>query len=290
MSRLLSHLLVLCLLCFSINSFAEQNYLVKQVKQLPKIDGSGDDIIWSTAKTIELIDTIAKHKLYFSALHNGKSIAIKVRYPDDKANLEHKTLIWDKVSSRYKAGSKREDTMVLKWAMNPFFTDISLSSNSSYQADIWFWKSYRTDPMGYADDKIQIYSKIPKSKATRLRSKNSSLFFLQRKGDQGNSSYTTNVLMDKKNLQESRYIHRQPSGSRADIKAKGKWQNGEWIIEFLRKLDTGYSDDVRLVLGETVLLALSRYEVAGRKADNKLEQPLFGSGEIGELIKLTIEK
>jgi len=283
-------LLVFCLLCYSITSFAEQNYQVKQVKQLPKIDGSGDDVIWSSAKTIELTDTIAKHKLYFSALHNGESIAIKVRYPDKQANTEHKTLVWDETSSRYKAGPKREDAMVLKWPINPFFTDISLSSNSSYQADIWYWKSYRTDPMGYADDKIQIYSKIPKSKSTRLRSKNNSLFFLQRKGDQGNSSYTTNVLMDKKNPQESRYIHRKPTGSRADIKAKGKWQNGEWTIEFLRKLDTGNIDDIRLVLGKTVLLGLSRYEIAGRKADNQLEQPLFGSGEIGELIMLTIEK
>jgi len=286
----MSRLLVFCLLCYSVNIWAEQNYLVKHVKQLPIIDGAGDDTIWASAQKIELDDTIAKHKLYFSALHNGDSIAIKIHYPDKQANQDHKTLVWDSASSRYKASSKREDTMVLKWAMNPFYTDISLSSNSSYQADIWFWKAFRTDPMGYADDKIHIYSKIPKSKATRLHSKNNSLFFLQRKGDQGNSSYTTNVLMEKKKQQESRYIHRQPSGSRADVKAKGKWHKGEWTIEFLRKLDTGHSDDIHLILGETVMLGLSRFEVAGRKVDNQLEQPFYGSGEIGEIIQLTIEK
>jgi hypothetical protein len=58
----------------------------------------------------------------------------------------------------------------------------------------------------------------------------------------------------------------------------------------MRKLSTGYNEAVQWVLGKTALLGLPRYEIAGRTIDNKLEQPMFGSGEVGELIKLYLEK
>jgi len=58
----------------------------------------------------------------------------------------------------------------------------------------------------------------------------------------------------------------------------------------MRKFRNGYNEADQLVLGETALFGLSRYEIAGRKIYNKLEQQMFGSGEVGELIKLYLEK
>lgn len=265
------------------------SYRVKHVDSLPVIDGLGEDEIWLKNQELVVQDIVANHNLYFSAVHNGEAIAIKIRFPDETENLEHKALLWDEASSSYQIGPKREDTMVLKWAMNSLYDDLKLNSNSSYQADIWYWKAFRTDPVGFADDKYQTYSRIPKNKSKRLRSKDGALFFLQRRGDSGSSTYKTNILIDKVAAEEPNFIHRQPDGSRADIKAKGKWQANEWTVEFMRKLDTGYKDDVSLVVGETALLGLSRYEIAGRKPNNTLEQPFFGSGEVGELIRLHLE-
>ncbi len=36
----------------------------------------------------------------------------------------------------------------------------------------------------------------------------------------------------------------EPRGSIADVRAKGIWQNGRWVLEMARKLDTGHDDDV----------------------------------------------
>lgn len=282
-------LIFIMLLC-SCNAWAVLDYQAKRVDVLPLIDGTGNDEQWQQAQNVVVKDAVAGHKLHFSALHDGVSIAVKIQFPDATENREHKTLLWNDKSSSYKTGPKREDTLLLKWAISPLAKDLTLSSNEPYLADIWFWKSFRTDPMGYADDKYQIYSKVANKKANRFRSKNGSLFFLQRRGDNGKSAYQTRILSGKHGDTEQKYSHRQPEGSRADIKAKGIWRDGVWTVEFLRKLNTGYSNDIILNTETAVLLGLSRYEIAGRKPDTNLEIPLYGSGEVGELIKFHLEK
>ena len=257
---------------------------------MPLIDGKAADKQWSKIGEVAINDVIAGHEIYFSAIHDGDNIAVKIRYPDETENREHKTLEWDASASSYRTGSKREDTIVLKWPLSPLSKNIRLDSDEPYHADIWYWKSFRTDPLGYADDKYQIYSKSPSKKASRLRSIDGSLFYLQRKGDTGSSAYQTRLILEKNNLKEPKYEHRQPTGSRGDIKAKGLWQNGSWTIEFSRKLNTGNSDDIKLIPGEEYLLGLSRYEIAGRKPNNTIQEPYFGAGEVGELIKLFISK
>lgn len=280
---------LLALMC-SNSVFAQVSYPVKLVKAMPIIDGDGADTQWNEISEVKVKDVVANHDLFFSAVHDGENIAIRIRFPDATENREHKTLVWNEAESIYKTGPKREDTMVMKWPVNRLNENITLDSNQPYQADIWYWKSFRTDPLGYADDKHQIYSKAPNKKATKLRAKDGTLFFLQRKGDAGSSTYKTRIILEKTNNEVAKYDHRQPSGSRADIKAKGGWKDGFWTVEFLRKLKTGNGDDIQLEINQQALVGLSRYEIAGRKPDNTIDEPLFGSGEIGKLIRLSFEQ
>ena len=76
------------------------------------------------------------------------------------------------------------------------------------------------------------------------------------------------------------YTSRQPNGSRADVRAKGEWRDGVWTVEFARKLVTNHSDDIQFDLDRVYRFGVSRYEIAGRKRNPKLEQPWFGAGEI----------
>ena len=268
---------------------AQDDYQVKHVETMPIIDGDSSDSQWKGIPEFKVQDIVAKHELYFSAVHDGENIAIKIRYPDKTENREHKTLVWSENESIYKTGPKREDTIVLKWPLNLLNENIRLDSNEPYQADIWYWKSFRTDPVGFADDKHQIYSKVPNKKATRLRSQDGSLFFLQRKGDAGKSTYKTKIILEKTADEVPKYDHQEPTGSRSDIKAKGTWTEGYWTIELQRKLITGHSDDVQLDKNNQAVVGLSRFEIAGRKPDMAIEEPLFGSGEIGQLIRLSFE-
>ena len=47
-----------------------------------------------------------------------------------------------------------------------------------------------------------------------------------------------------------------------------------------RKLVTNHSDDIQFDLDRVYRFGVSRYEIAGRKRNPKLEQPWFGAGEI----------
>jgi len=176
--------------------------------------------------------------------------------------------------------------MVVKWSMELIPIDLSISGDDPYRADIWYWKAYRTDHAGYADDKHQIYSDISLPKGQRLFSKNGNTFYLLRKGDQGQAAYKGSTPIGYQKDKLPGYILRNPSGSRADVHAKGKWNNGFWSVEFSRKLVTGHDDDIALDVTQNYRFGVSHYEIAGRKTDPHIEIPKFGSGEISEHLVL----
>jgi hypothetical protein len=114
--------------------------------------------------------------------------------------------------------------------------------------------------------------------------------FLRRKGDKGKSAYKSILYVDFSGDKIPQYEHRNPSESRADVKAKGIWSNNEWIIEFSRNLKTEQDDDVQFDLSEIYFFGVSRYEVAGLKPNPKLSQPLYGAGDVSDRIFLTFSK
>ncbi len=112
---------------------------------------------------------------------------------------------------------------------------------------------------------------------------------LIRKGDSGTPAYKSEIPVKYDSDIVHRFISQAPTGSRADIKAKGKWKNGIWTIEFGRALDTGNSDDIRFELNNNYQFGVSRYEIGGRKPNPELDQPLYGSGDISEIITLVFQ-
>jgi hypothetical protein len=110
--------------------------------------------------------------------------------------------------------------------------------------------------------------------------------YLIRKGDSGTPAYKDTLYTDYKGDKLPRYTNPTPTGSRADTKAKGVWSDGKWTIEFARALHTGNGDDIQFDTSKSYLFGVSRHEVAGRPLDPKLDQPLFGSGDISEDLKL----
>ena len=168
--------------------------------------------------------------------------------------------------------------------------DISINSNMGYKADVWYWKAFRTDPTGYADDKCHIYTKESSSKAKKRISKNGKQFYLVRHGDKGTPAYNPIIHIVRYGDRENSYSHREPTGSRADVQAKGNWINNVWTIEFARDLDTGHADDVRFSLNRQYQFGVSRYETAGTKPIKGSNNPMHGAGEISQPIILTFTK
>lgn len=267
---------------------ADQTLICAFSDTAPRIDGRLDDPVWATTTEIVTRDSVADIEHRLRCAWDGKRVYLLASYPDADENRQHKTLHWQADEQRYVIGPEREDTLVLKWNLEPFPVDLSVSSDDNYHADIWFWKAVRTDPGGYADDKLQIYSTEHLDDATLLLSKQFRQFYLVRKGDPGRSAYQQIIPLAYLGDAVAPYQQREPQGSRGDIQARGHWQDGVWTVEFARDLITQDPDDIAFIQGQDMQFGISRYEIAGRQPDPTLQIPLYGSGDIGETLYLRL--
>ncbi len=274
----------------SVFCYGAQTIEAKKVDKSPVIDGSGSDSLWTRANEYTVYDEVANISMTLKAVYTDTGIFFLASYPDPNESITQKTWVWNKDMKTYKTGSDREDMFVFKWNMEAGPVDLSLKSDNDYMADIWFWKACRTDPVGYADDKYQRYSSIEVPKAMQLTSKTGRTFYLLRKGDSGTSAYQNTLYGVYKGDKMSKYTNVLPAGSRADVKAKGIWSGGRWTIEFARALKTGNTDDIQFNTSKSYLFGVSRYEIAGRKPNPKVDQPLYGSGDVSEKLTLIFGK
>lgn len=279
------------LLCCTISTItcAEQKLIAGKIDQSPEIDGLDKEQFWQKLSGITVHDIVANIDIELKAAHNGEYIYFLASYPDKDESRLHRALVWKEDDKTYQNGPTREDVLVIKWGMTGLETDLSLSADKPYRADIWYWKAHRTDHAGYADDKIQYYAATRNKKSLLLISKSGKIFHLLRKGDAGESAYSPKLQDSYTENTVPKYNLREPQGSRADVRAKGSWVDGRWTIEFARKLQTGNSDDLQMETVGSYRFGVSRYEIAGRKPEPESDTPMFGSGEVGELILLSFE-
>jgi hypothetical protein len=265
---------------------ADQRLVAVKVERPPVTDGRDDDAAWARAQAVTTIDAVADIPLTLKAVYTEGAIYFLVQYPDATENREHKTMLWDQAAERYRIGPKREDTFIFKWNLSAGSIDLRVSGHTPHRADIWYWKAYRTDHGRYADDKMHIFEITAIPRSQKILSDTGHSFYLYRPGDEGDPAYRAIVHDKYEGDQAARYDFSQPSGSRADIRAKGEWKEGSWTIEFARPLDTGHADDIQFRIDGSYLFGVSRYEIAGRKRDPTIEQPDFGRGDVGEPLVL----
>ena len=253
----------------------------------PVIDGQIDKS-WDKATEVSVTDKIEKTTIYIKSICSKDQIYFLVRYKDKTENRHHKRFIWDKNLEMYKHGPTKEDSFIFKWPISQSVDDFSLKATSPYIADIWYWKAFRTDPKGYADDKRHIYSdtKLAKARSIILGKK---IFYLSRPGDEGQSSYKSLIPTEKTNQEIDSYAHRSPTLSRADVKAKGVHKDGMWTIEFSRALNTGHFDDIKFERKNSYKFGVSLNEIAGAKPDPNSQNPNYGAGEVSDTINLIID-
>lgn len=278
--------IVLAAFSFIRESRSDQVLTAEKVAKAPVVDGKSNDPAWSRAKAIVTHDKQAGIDITLKAVYTDKRIFFLVSFPDPDESREHKCWTWDKKMKMYRQGLTREDVFVIKCNLLPVPVDLSIYSDSPYEADIWFWKACRTDPAGYADDKIQRLSpeKLPKSRP--VKSKSGKTMYLQRLMDGGKAPYKTTFYTEYKGDNLPHFEPQIPSESHADIRAKGVWKNGRWTVEFGRDLITGNKDDIQFDTAAKYRFGVSRYEMAGRPPEPESTQPLYGTGDISENLTL----
>ena len=188
------------------------------------LDGVADETAWSKAPDTSTEDPVSGIVLTLKALYTDEDVFLLVSYPGDDESRDHKTMYWDESIETYKTGPSREDTLVFKWSMQIEPVDLTLSSDTPYRADIWYWKANRTDHAGYADDKMHVYETTDSPDARQVVSKSGKTFYLERPGDQGSSAYAANAYGEFAGDEVPKYMPREPTGSRGDVQAKGHWK------------------------------------------------------------------
>lgn len=268
------------------NAFADQRVIAARTESAPVVDGKDDETAWEKAQTITTKDKIANIDMTLKAAYTDTHLFLLVQFPDPDESRTHKSWVWDKAEELYKVGNDREDACVFKWALDPEISDLSVHADKGYQADVWFWKACRTGAAGYADDKIQTLMSQPTEDSVGVTSISGNNMFLLREADSGEAAYKTHMPLDFEEEKVPRFVSSRPSGSRSDVKAKGRWKEGVWTVEFSRALKTPDHKDVQLDLTQSYVFGISRYEIAGRKPNPKLSQPLYGSGDTNEMLTL----
>jgi len=278
------------LLSFGVTNmaFARQSFVSINVDTPPIIDGEINEQVWLNIKPISIKDQASGALISLRSVYSDDKIYFSVLFRDKAENLLHKPWIWDKDKEAYETGDHREDTFVFKWNMTDKNVDLSNFSDDNYKADVWYWKANRTNPAGYADDKHQELSDSPSKESTELENKTGKERHLARRCDSGRPAYKELKPAELTETLIDRYPQSTPEGSRADVKAQGKWQNGFWIIEFERKLDTGNNDDVQFDIFKEYLLGVSIFSLYGRPHDPNSPN-LYGRGRISEPLVLSFQ-
>jgi hypothetical protein len=217
----------------------------------PVVDGSDDDSAWAQASPLAL--TVERKlppnkgttgKALIKAAHTDTHLYLLLKWEDSAADLSHKTWVWDPSKRAYEEGADREDMAAVAFALSgPFTADMLAPVDAVW--DVWHWKASRTNPQGYAMDKTHRYMRAkPDFKANEHQANDGKPIWITRPEDAGDSVEAKRKAPGEfEGERVPQYVAATPTGSAADVIAKGQWANGWWTLEFARRLDTGHADD-----------------------------------------------
>ena len=128
---------------------------------------------------------------------------------------------------------KIEDACSLGFALEGEFNPDMLAGIES-KWDVWEWQAART-PNGYALDKTHIYSRQrPEGvKSKRFQDRREKPIFLARPDDAGTPAWKRlEPPTEKKGPKLPQFEPQTPSGSAADVQARGVWADGKWTARW----------------------------------------------------------
>ncbi len=250
----------------------------QRVAKLPEIDGKASDEAWAKAKewVIKIdkpgeIDNPMK-EMWLKVVHDGTSAAFLLVWSDSTKSERHREFVWSEDDGEYKVDDNLlEDSCSVAFPLEgPFNPDMLAGIPSKW--DVWEWGAFRT-AQGYAKDKFHIYSKTRPEphRSMRFSDRNEEPIYLARPDDEGTPCVkkVDAPPAEKKTPTLPGWIPEKPTGSAADVQARGSWENGKWSVEFKRKLVTGHKDDTPFDLSKPVDFALAVCD-QGEKSDHEV--------------------
>lgn len=243
-----------------------------KVTQAPAVDGNGADPAWRsakettvTAKGVFPANAAKTTEVGVRSVHSGTHVYFLVRWRDEtRDDRAHKPSVWDAGKSAYVEGPDREDMLALAFEHTGPFTADMLSPEEAVW-DVWHWKATRTNPQGFAMDRTHRYTREQwEGKGKSHPARNGQPIWIARPEDAGDTVEKKQPAPTAKGAdQVPQYLPGTPTGSAADVRAKGAWSDGWWTLEFERKLVTGHPDDTPFDTKRTYKMAVSTHDRTG---------------------------
>jgi hypothetical protein len=238
----------------------------------PTLDGDDTDDAWKNAKALEVTvkrpmppNAGASTEATIRAVRTGTHIYFVLRWKDStKDDAAHKPWVWSTDKNAYVEGPEREDMASMAFELAGEF-DADMLSGKPSTWDAWHWKAVRTNPQGYAMDRTHRYTlEKPEGKANSYDAKNGKKIWISRPEDSGDTVEKKQPAPKEKGEERvPMYLPGVPTGSAADVRAKGAWAGGWWTLEFERKLDTGNKDDTAFDVKREYKFAIGLHDRTG---------------------------
>lgn len=266
--RLFSAAVFVVLFALPVYGNGVQPIPVVPVDSPPLVDGSLAEWGESGWNNVTVKPAIKEDKLNFTgtldvslkAVTSGGHIYIAVRWPDDREDVQYKNWVW--FINKYRRDKKLDDMFSVRFHMSGDY-DATMISEKTYSVDVWVWTAGRSNPSGYAIDATHRMSTDMIEDAAEYKLPSEKIVFIKKNKDAGNPSYETRKPKNRKKFEGDTLIsirtNGNPTGSVADVQAKGTWKDGHWHVEFGRKRDTGHDDDVVFTPGLSILGAIAVY-------------------------------
>lgn len=206
-----------------------------------------------------------------AGVHAGR-LYVALKYPDKQADSEHR--VWEWRGGKYLEGKEREDMAALRFHLDGDY-DRSMLTLKDYKVDVWLWSAARTNPAGHAEDQMHHVTGAMLENAAEYTMADGRTVYIRKQRDAGKPPYK--VLprpKDPKGDKLPSFEIQAPSGSAADVAAKGEWSKGHWQLEFARALDTGHADDVVFKPGGKLLGQIAVFN-RGYSEHKSVSEPLL---------------
>jgi len=227
----------------------------------PAVDGAAGDAAWAEAPRfpVEVQGASGRFTVTSAAVWNAERIWFLLRWPDRDRSDRHRPWTWSSEEKAYVAGREIEDAVALGFPREGRLGDCMLSGTEA-AIDLWTWRAGRTDPAGYAEDGTLTLSFSRITRANSYQTRSGRTVWIKETADAGTLPYQSQVAGAFAGERIPRYVARTPSGSAADVTAKGVWKDGFWTVEFSRRLATGDPGDVVFAPGRDLWFSVAVFD------------------------------
>ncbi|MBL4739655.1 MAG: hypothetical protein JKY12_01595 [Sneathiella sp.] len=242
------------------------------------LDGDAADWAGISGITVPLkgkgnVDTVE-----VKAVVHDDMIYMLAIWDDSTENKFHKPYKWNEGTASYKTTKEQEDRFVVTLKMSGEFTPNKFDG-SIFTADVWHWKSQRSNTVGLVHDKMWKVDTKPFEKAKELKGANGNPVYLKRSSDKGDKLYKKVKYSEKFEEKMPRYqVNDSAKGSIADVKAKGVWKDGKWTLEIARKLNTGNTDDAVIPAEGTLEIAFGLFNGTSSRRHSTSDKIILKTG------------